>query len=349
MLLVCLILSSSALSVVAQTWITLGTDPAGEPLRDETADAEQQDPNYAYGSNTAGTYQDTWTSNDVRETLTEGKSGANYRLGWVYTFSSLSVRTDTKFSIEGRLGSTNPESMTVSWSTSINGPWNLLVTISSTTESTYGPYDITSDTSTTLYIQIKDTDSSEKLISSIDIDYMFFRCSFGQVDKTGCYFRNDGTYAYFKENLVAASDASSFTYTVYLDKPSGGTYSQDYRMVYSSGTAKLQKWNGASWQDQGSITVEIGTSPDSITFQVALADIANPDIQQDTNVWFEEYLGANSFTTLLDRAPDSGSYFISAQDIPELPWPTSLFFIAAVVVTVCFLHTRWFMKDVQRC
>ena len=159
-------------------------------------------------------------------------------------------------------------------------------------------------------------------------------------DITDLYFYNDGTYAYFKEELVAAPDIASYTYTVYLDKPAGGTYPQDYRIVYSSGASKLQNYSG-SWADTGApVIVMVGTSPPSITFTVAFSDVANPDVQQDTGIRFVNYQGANSFTTTLDAAPDYGNFVIYYEVIPELPWPTPLIFIPAVAATIFFIYKR---------
>lgn len=113
-------------------------------------------------------------------------------------------------------------------------------------------------------------------------------------DMTHIWFCNDGIYAYFKEDLAGAPNTAAFTYMVYLDKPAGGSYSQDFRLVYSSASSDLQKWNGASWVDVQGITVTIGTSPNSITFSVPLSSIANPDVQQDTNVKFTNYVKDSS-------------------------------------------------------
>jgi len=167
------------------------------------------------------------------------------------------------------------------------------------------------------------------------------------IDMKTLYFSNDGTYAYFKEELVYAPSASDFTYTVYLDKPAGGTYSEDYRLVYSSGTAELQKWNGMSWQKTADITVEVGTSPPSITFKVKLSDIANPDVLQNTNVWFVNYQGANSYTTILDRAPNSGCYSISAEVIPEHWWGSLLVGLPALAAAVYLLSARKFREKMR--
>ena len=105
-------------------------------------------------------------------------------------------------------------------------------------------------------------------------------------DITGMYFYNDGTYAYFNETLRGAPDVSQFTYAVYLDKPRGGTYPFDFRLVYSTAGSKLQKWTVSGWVDVETITVTSSTSPNSLTFKVKLSSIANPNVQQDTGVLY---------------------------------------------------------------
>jgi len=166
--------------------------------------------------------------------------------------------------------------------------------------------------------------------------------NYAEADKLCLYFYNDGAYAYFNETLAADPDPSSFTYTVYLDKPAGGTYPQDFRLVYSSGTAELQSWNGSNWNYVEEITVTV--SNNSIVFKVSLQSIANPNIQEDINLWFVDYYGSNSYEVEVDRAPNTGSYFISSEIIPNLPWPTPPIFISAVVATICILYFRRFKE-----
>ena len=108
------------------------------------------------------------------------------------------------------------------------------------------------------------------------------------------YFYNDGVYAYFNETLAGASNTTAFTYVIYLDKPQGGTYPKDYKLIYSSTASKLQKWDGTTWVDQTYITVTTSNSPKSICFRVPLASIANPDVQQNTGVLFVNYVNDQS-------------------------------------------------------
>jgi hypothetical protein len=105
-------------------------------------------------------------------------------------------------------------------------------------------------------------------------------------DIAAMYFYNDGVYAFFNETLVGAPNASAFSYYIYLDKPVGGRYLADFRLIYSSSTSKLQKRTVTGWVDVETITVTTSTSPNSVVFKVRLSSIANPDIQQDTYVLY---------------------------------------------------------------
>ncbi|RLI36328.1 hypothetical protein DRO55_03750, partial [Candidatus Bathyarchaeota archaeon] len=79
-------------------------------------------------------------------------------------------------------------------------------------------------------------------------------------------------------------------------------------------------------------------------FKVLLSSIANPNIQEDTNVWFIEYYGCNSYELQLDRAPDTGSFFISHEVISELPYPTQLILITATIATIYIIYKRRFRE-----
>jgi hypothetical protein len=68
-----------------------------------------------------------------------------------------------------------PEPIKIQWSTSTDGSWTNLVTMTSSIESTYGPYDIPNDTATTLYIRVRDT-ADDTSASTIPIDHMYFLC-----------------------------------------------------------------------------------------------------------------------------------------------------------------------------
>lgn len=103
------------------------------------------------------------------------------------------------------------------------------------------------------------------------------------------YFYNDGVWAFFNETLVEAPNATAFTYMVILDKPAGGAYSQDFRLLYSSTASELQRWNGTDWVWIKDISVLMSSSPPSLAFNVSLADIANHEVLQDTKLTFENF------------------------------------------------------------
>ena len=107
---------------------------------------------------------------------------------------------------------------------------------------------------------------------------------------------------------------------------------------------ELHQWNGTRWNYVDNVTVIEGTSPYSIVFKVLLSSIANPNVQEDTNVWFIEYYGCNSYELQLDRAPDTGSFFISHEVISELPYPTQLILITATIATIYIIYKRRFRE-----
>lgn len=154
---------------------------------------------------------------------------------------------------------------------------------------------------------------------------------------------NDGTHFYFKETFADTPNPSTFTYTVYLDKPAQGRYPQDFRLVYSSHHTDLERWDGSNWRQVGDVTVTVDGR--SIVFSVPLSSIANPDIQEDTRVWVVQYLGCNSHEFEVDRAPNAGSFFISSDVIPNLPWPTPLIFVPVVTASVYFIYKGMFKRD----
>jgi len=163
---------------------------------------------------------------------------------------------------------------------------------------------------------------------------------YAAADELGLYFHNDGTYAYFNETFVDDPIPSAFTYTVYLDKPAERRYPKDFRLVYSSDAADLERWDGSNWRHVEDIPVTVDGR--SVVFRVPLLSIANPDIQEDTKVWFVQYLGCDSYEFEVDWAPDVGNYFISSDVIPNLPWPTPLIFVSAVTASVYFIYKRMF-------
>ena len=104
---------------------------------------------------------------------------------------------------------------------------------------------------------------------------------------------------------------------------------------------ELHRWNGTEWEYVEDITIIEGTNPYSIVFKVNLSNIANPDIMQDTEVWFVEYYGPNSYELEVDRAPNTGAYFIPYNVIPEMPWPTPIIVIPAIIITIYVIERRW--------
>ncbi len=165
-------------------------------------------------------------------------------------------------------------------------------------------------------------------------------------DLVDLYYSNDGTYLYLQETLVGSPDSTRYTYIVTLDKPTGGIV-PDFRAIYTKGVSKLQRWNATSnlWEDLTAIQVTTGGSvsaregvPDpsafSLTFRIPLASIANPDVLQDTDLYFSNLFGVTPNPAAaqygnppqtppgVDHAADKGVIHIPNNNVAEVPlWP----------------------------
>ncbi|MFQ6095502.1 MAG: hypothetical protein ACE5NN_05105 [Candidatus Bathyarchaeia archaeon] len=330
-------------SAVNGSWIQLGTDIAWDALMRNVATEEES---LDAGEIWKGDYTYTHESDNRREYLRETEEDGGYRLSWVYTFD-LAILTsgEMHFYIEARTTENEKiENMSAWWSTSKEGAWRFLGNITSAPERLYGPWNITVNDAQTIYIKINDTVEYDKKRSGILIDHMYIACVMKGADIEGVYFFNNGTHAFFNITLSGQPDPSSFTYVVYLDKPRHRRYKADFRLIYTSDGAELQIWDREEgWvEKEDTITVTDSTSPNSLCFNVSLNSIANPDVQENTELWFETYYGGDNYTTVLDRAPDKREYFISSEVIPELPWPTPLVFIPAVALSIYILYRRRF-------
>lgn len=87
---------------------------------------------------------------------------------------------------------------------------------------------------------------------------------------------------------------------------------------------------------------QLGIDPlgDAVLVQLALSSNADLDFDQGTNMWLEQDDEADSFTTVLSRAPNTEDYFMSPEALPELPCPTPFIFTSAVLATVYFICKR---------
>jgi hypothetical protein len=115
------------------------------------------------GDVSAGVLGDTYSSDDSRYELVETKATAggpagsrNYLLAWRFDFTGLSgSRTDTHVYIEAQ---TTGETFRLYWS-SDDSTMNYLGTVTSTSDS-WRDWDIPDDTSTTIYILLKDNNDA---------------------------------------------------------------------------------------------------------------------------------------------------------------------------------------------
>lgn len=157
-------------------------------------------------------------------------------------------------------------------------------------------------------------------------------------DMVDLHFGSSETHIFFRVDLAGAPDVGNYTYVVTLDIPTGGTYGQDYRLVYAQGGSYIELWDGTAWVYVQDMTVTLEEASHLIyeVPMVALGGVGDANAK----VWFETYEGADSFNQVADRAPNGGGYLITRKTIPNLPWLVLPVFAAAVAGTVAFLWHR---------
>lgn len=169
-----------------------------------------------------------------------------------------------------------------------------------------------------------------------------------------CYFTNDGTHLRLIMRLDATPNTQERDYHVFLDTKDGTSRSPayadaDYCLDSHQGT--LWKWNpspgGGHWEASKG-AVEVSVSGYNISLTCKLTDIQYPEgVSATVGIVFVTYNGVPAdppAASILDRAPDTGAYYLAHEVIPELPWPTPLVFIPALIVTVYITYTRRFRQ-----
>lgn len=170
-------------------------------------------------------------------------------------------------------------------------------------------------------------------------------------DMVDLLYSNDGNYLYLQETLVASPDANRYTYIVTLDKPTGGSVVPDFRVVYTKGVSNLQKWNVSLWEIAAPVQVTPGAN--NLTFRIPLKALANPDLLQDTDLYFSNLFGvvpnpspaslANPPITPpgVDHAADNGKLHIPSNNVPEVAlWPALPILLGALATVVLIRYRR---------
>lgn len=158
-------------------------------------------------------------------------------------------------------------------------------------------------------------------------------------DIVDLFYSANATHVLFREDLVALPDVSNWTYVVYIDKPLGGDYKQDYRLIYAESGAYMEHWNGTDWVYQEDIVVTVDGANVSVVFEVLVDSIGGVG-DTHVKVSFENYQGADSFNDPEEKAPDKGGYKIHRRSIPNLPLIVLPIFVAGLSGTIFLLRRR---------
>lgn len=171
-------------------------------------------------------------------------------------------------------------------------------------------------------------------------------------DIVDLYFGNDGVSLLLQETLASSPRPDLYTYTVYIDKPTDGAIDPDFRVIYTTGKSALQKWNVSLWEDVAPVQVLSGAS--NLTFTIPLSALSNPDLLQDTDLYFANLLGVlpSPSPALLanppapppgvDHASDQGKLHIPRNNVPQIPlWPTLPIFLSALAIVVALGARRF--------
>ncbi|MEE9593268.1 MAG: hypothetical protein V3W28_06790 [Thermoplasmata archaeon] len=160
-------------------------------------------------------------------------------------------------------------------------------------------------------------------------------------DMVDLWFSPNATHMLLREDLVALPDVGNFTYTVYIDFPRGGGRVPDFRLVYSLSGSYLEQWDGSAWIFVEPINVTVDPANRSLIFEVSYASLGGfQDSHMD--VHFENYVGADSFQTPADRAPNGNQpYRVHKRTIPNLPGFVLPAFAGGLVATLFVLRRRF--------
>lgn len=158
-------------------------------------------------------------------------------------------------------------------------------------------------------------------------------------DIVDVYYATNATHLFFREDLAAMPQVDNYTYVIYMDKPVGGDYARDYRVVYSQSGSYLERWNGTDWVHVEDIVVTLDVANNSIIYEVPVDSIGGVG-ESNVKVWFETYEGADSFENMADRSPNASSYLVTRRSIPNIPLLVLPFFLSGIAATVLILRRR---------
>ena len=175
------------------------------------------------------------------------------------------------------------------------------------------------------------------------------------IDILEVYLTNNGTHFRFIIKCRSVPYPSKSTiYRVYLDTKSGGTPDGLYKgadyYLEAKDDSYLYEWKEkkkhGAWYKKSPIEVQIDPMNKTISLTASLSDIGYPkDVWPEVGIVVATFQPSNS---LRDRAPDTGHYTVAHEVIPELPWPTPVVFIPAVVGTIYTIYRRRSRENERR-
>ena len=160
------------------------------------------------------------------------------------------------------------------------------------------------------------------------------------VDLVDLYIASNATHLAFREDLVGMPDVGNHTYVIDIDNPRAGPIKPDYRLVHALSGSYLEKWDGTQWIYLEAVVVTVDGANNSLIFEVPLDSVGG--LNKDMEVWFENFAGADSFTELEDRAPNTGAYRIKKESIPNLPLLVLPSFVGGLIGTLLLVRRRFF-------
>jgi len=168
------------------------------------------------------------------------------------------------------------------------------------------------------------------------------------IDILEIYLTNNGTHFQFIVKCRSVPEPSPATsYHVYLDTKEGGatdgTYIGADYYLEAKDDSYLYEWRDNTWKRKSRIEFQIDHDDKTIALTAELVDIGYPgNVKETIGVVVATFQPSNN---LRDRAPDTGYFPIAHEVIPELPWPTPLVFIPAVIATITILCLRRLKKS----
>ncbi len=162
----------------------------------------------------------------------------------------------------------------------------------------------------------------------------------GPADMVDLFYATNTTHLFFREDLADMPDAGNYTYTVTMDKPQGGDYEEDYRLVYSLSGSYMEQWNGTDWVYLEDIVVTVDEGNVSLVYEVPVDSVGGVG-DSNVGVWFENYQGADSFTEIEDKAPKGGKYTINRKAIPNLPLMVLPAFVGGLAGMIFLLRKKF--------